>query len=448
MQKIFFIVLAVIAYSASAQLTVTPGSQLNFSGNAQLVLLNTDLINNGNLNTGTGKVTFLGNVSSDISGSQTTQFYALEINKGAASSVVLQRPVNVSQQINFLAGNLDLNGFNLDLGNTGSLNGEQETSHVIGASGGTISFNTLLNAPSSANPGNLGILITSSQNLGNTIIRRGHQSQASLNGSGSSVLRYYDITPAVNSSLNATLRFNYLTAELNGLDENALIQWEKQTAPNWVALGYDGRNTSTNYVEENGISTFGRFTLSTVNNALPVKFISFNTQCNGSAVLLTWKTAEEQNSSYYLVQRSADGVDWIAEGNVQAAGNANTENDYSYIDNAPVANSYYRIAEYDLDGKSQFTKALLTSCSSQEVFRLWPNPVTDVLYINMTVNTSSPAIIKLYDGKGALIKQQSESLLRGNNLLNVNVKGLASGVYFATITYNNGQLYTQKVMKE
>ena len=38
-----------------------------------------------------------------------------------------------------------------------------------------------------------------------------------------------------------------------------------------------------------------------------------------------------------------------------AAGNSNSERSYSFTDNDPVQNNYYRIAEYDLDGKSQFT---------------------------------------------------------------------------------------------
>jgi hypothetical protein len=44
-----------------------------------------------------------------------------------------------------------------------------------------------------SNPANLGIFITSDKNLGNVTIRRGHQSQPNISGSGNSILRYYDI---------------------------------------------------------------------------------------------------------------------------------------------------------------------------------------------------------------------------------------------------------------
>jgi len=242
-----------------AQLTITNGAQFIITGNLQLTLSNTDLVNSGNLLPGSGTISFTGSSSSSIGGNQTSRFYNLQVNKSAGGNVVLLKPISIDQQINFTSGLLDLNGFDADLGTTGSLNGEQESSHIIGTNGGTVIFNTTLNAPSSANPGNLGMLITSAQNLGNTTIKRGHQSQANGSGTGNSILRFYDILPAGNTALNATLRFPYFDGELNGLDENSLILWEKQAAADWNALGFTNRSTTANYVEQNAVSAFNRF---------------------------------------------------------------------------------------------------------------------------------------------------------------------------------------------
>ena len=158
---------------------------------------------------------------------------------------------------------------NIDLGATGAVNGESETSRLIGFAGGYIQIINTLNAPSSANPGNLGAIITSPQNLGSTTIRRGEQSQANGGGAGSSILRYYDISPATNSGLNATLRFSYFNAELNGLDENTLVLWRSPDNISWSNQGFTTRNTITNYVEKTGIDAFSRWTLSATSNPLP-----------------------------------------------------------------------------------------------------------------------------------------------------------------------------------
>jgi hypothetical protein len=141
-------------------------------------------------------------------------------------------------------------------------------------------------------------------------------------------------------------------------------------------------------------------------------------------------------------------VQWIALGKVTAAGNSAVETAYSFVDGSPSGNDYYRIAEYDLDGKVQFTKVLHTACSSQEAFKIWPNPVSDNLYIGMTAAANEEVIIKLFDVKGALVRLQQASLLPGNNLLSVDVKGLAAGLYYIAFIYNNRQLHMQKVIKK
>jgi len=444
--KKFLIATAVIMVCLLSSRPVV--AQFTITGNLQLTLFNTDLVNNGSFLPGAGTLAFTGSSSAFIKGSQGTPFYNLQINKSAGGNVVLQNSIGVGGQINFVSGLLDLNGFDADLGSTGSLNGEQESSHVVGANGGTVIFNTTLNAPSSANPGGLGAIITSTQNLGNTVIRRGHESQANSSASGTSVLRYYDILPANNTALNATVRIHYLEGELNGLDENSLLLWEKQATQDWTALGADSHDASANYVEKGAIPSFGLFTLSTAPVPLPVNFISFDAHCNGNSVMLNWKTAQEVNSHYFLVERSTDGLQWSVAGQVAAAGNTAVETAYSFADNPPTGNDYYRIAEYDLDGKMQLTKVLQTACGVQEVFKLWPNPVEDRLYVNMTAAAGGEVIIQLFDGKGALVLVRREVLAPGNNLLSIDVKGIAAGLYYAAFIYNNKQIQMQKVIKK
>jgi Secretion system C-terminal sorting domain len=427
----------------SGQLTITPGAQLSITGSLQLTLSNSDLVNNGSFSAGTGTVSFTGSAAAAIGGSQATHFNTLQLNKSGTGNLTLQNSISIGQQINFTSGLLDLNGFDADLGTTGSLNGEQESSHIVGANGGAVVFTAMLNAPAAVNPGNLGVLISSAQNLGNTVIRRGHQQQ----GPGS-LLRYYDIAPSNNTALNATLRLYYLDAELNGLDENSLMIWEKPVAQPWRNIGEDSRDLVANYVEQTGIAAFDSFTLTTASAPLPVLFDQFDAQCHGNSVVLNWSTAKEENSHYFSVERSSDAGPWAALGTVPAAGNSSLETAYSFVDNSPTGNDYYRIGEYDLDGKVQYTKVLSTDCNSPEAFSIWPNPVSDRLTISITAAAGEDAIIKLFDGKGALVRLQQSHLLRGSNLLGIDVKGLAAGLYYTAIIVKGRQLKLMKVIKK
>jgi hypothetical protein len=76
-------------------------------------------------------------------------------------------------------------------------------------------------------------------------ILRSHQPKANPgNAAATSIQRSYLIMPDNNTGLNATLRFYYLDAELNGKNENTLTLWRSTDGIHWVLAGVDNRNTS------------------------------------------------------------------------------------------------------------------------------------------------------------------------------------------------------------
>lgn len=448
-EKILFLLLLFCTYTLSAQLTITPGAQFSIFSDTKLTLQNTDLINNGNfLVATTSAISITGDASSFIGGDEAVRFFKLEINKTRNQSVLLQKTISAGNSVSFISGFLNLNGFDLDLETTGHLDGESEDRRIIGPNGGNVVFSTNLNTPTNSNPANLGIFITSNQNLGNVIIKRGHQSQNG-SGLGTSILRYYDINPVNNTNLNGTLRFNYFNEELNGLDKNSLIFFESPDAINWTNLGFTSRDMVDNFVEKTSINNFGRFTLFNDNNPLAVHFISFNANCEGDKVLLKWKTAQEQNSSRFDIERSVDGIRWTVIGNVPASNNSNTEIGYYFTDNNPPQNGFYRIAEYDLDGRVQYSNIVRSLCNTTDLFKLWPNPVHEMVFINILSNSESQAMIKIFDSKGALVKEQKSTLLQGNNQLGIDMRSLSNGIYSLSVNWNNGQMKkTVQVLKQ
>jgi hypothetical protein len=83
-----------------------------------------------------------------------------------------------------------------------------------------------------------------------------------LTNGAQSIHRYFQITPATNSQLNATLRFFYLDKELAGIDEAALQLWKGADLGNyWLFNGRDSVNVKANYIVKTGIDHFTRYTL-------------------------------------------------------------------------------------------------------------------------------------------------------------------------------------------
>jgi Secretion system C-terminal sorting domain len=445
---LLLLVTAFVTHAALAQLTVTTGAQFAMTGPVQLTLQNTSLIINGGFAAGTSSVSFTGNSPSSIGGAQAIQFGELEINKSNGSSVQLQRAIAVSQRILFTAGFLNLNGFNTDLGTTGILQNESQTARFTGPNGGEVFFNVNLNAPLAENPANLGLFITSPQNLGNVTIRRGHKSQVNNAGGANSILRYYEIIPANNTALDAALTFSYFDAELNNLTENDLLLFESSDAATWTNLGFTTRDLNGNFLSKTGIGTLARFSLFSSSIPLPVHFVSINAKCKEDKVLVAWKTAQEANIQRYSIERSEDGNTWTAIGELPPSGTGAAEKSYTYSDNAPLQNGYYRIAEYDLNGTMHYSSAIRTSCAPSDVFSVFPNPVSNKLFIKITAAGNSTALIQLFDSKGRMVKQRAENIMRNANLLIVDMTGLAKGIYHLSVEWNNGQVRkTSQVMK-
>ncbi len=237
------------------------GGHLVQSGGSQMVLQNAEFINNGTFESTLGTVVMMGDGSdaqSAIGGDSLSTFYNLQINK-SANGAQLQQNIQINNELVMTSGTLDLNGDTITLESVnGNIVNESESSRVIGPSGGMIQKTVTLNAPSNENPGNMGVSISSSQDLGSTLIQRAHPAQG-LNG-GNSIERSFTIAPTNNGDLGATLRFYYLDAELNSNTESDLGPWRQDSAF-WYNPASANLDATNNYVQVDSIDFFSRWTL-------------------------------------------------------------------------------------------------------------------------------------------------------------------------------------------
>ena len=436
--------LIMVIQSAAAQNTfkIQPGAIIKITGGEQITLQDMNLDNDGTFNMvpGDGTIRFSGSQNNTITGTSVPNFDVLEMAKTGGGKLSLLRNININSAINFTSGLLDLNNKNILLQPTALLNSESESSRITGANGGYVEITKTLNAPSAVNPGNLGAIITTSQNLGSTIIRRGHKSQVNANGNGNSIFRYYDIIPSNNSALNATLRLQYFDAELNGLGESIIVLWKSIDNITWTNQGFTTRNTVTNFVEKINITDFSRWTLSSPANVLPISFLLFNANCTGNHVVINWKTTFELNTVRFVVERSAAGNVWTPIGILPASGVPGSVQNYTYVDVDPLpAGGLYRIAGYNINGQAQYTSIIHMDCGISDGWQVSPNPVQEQLFLHINTASASPVTVKVFDEGGALVSEQHNALLPGINELTVNMKILAAGLYHIVAEWGNGK---------
>ncbi len=238
------------------------GGDVVVKGSPTLKLKDTRWVNDGDFSADQGTVTFSGLNSDTIGGSSATTFHRLLVDKNTAE-LVLGINTQVNDALEFLTGNLNLNGFDLGLNApNGNLLGESETNRVLDSLGGELYTQLAINNVSTLNPGNIGLAISSTDNLGLTEIRRGHIAFNNLLGSQSSIGRYFEVIPS-NSGATASLRFYYFDIEnANSLVESSLQLFNSTDGGlTWTAVGKRNQDVGANWVEITDVDPEGLWTL-------------------------------------------------------------------------------------------------------------------------------------------------------------------------------------------
>jgi len=303
--------------------------------------------------------------------------------------------------------------------------------------------------PNNRNAGNLGAVITSSQNVGNLAVSRSHKPAVNPASAGfTGIQRTFNIQPQFNVALNATLRFYYLDAELNGKDESSLVLWKSEDGINWQEVGADSRNSVSNYVEKTGITAFSSWTLTDASNPLPIKLLNFSAVCNNSNTGINWTTATEINAASFTIEKSLDGNNWSAIATVEAANNANGHQ-YSYADAHPTATAFYRLKLNDKDGSFIYSPVFSGGCSDVTMpFAVYPNPAVSSTVARIAVRQGGNAVIKILSADGKLMQTKSAGLTTGVNAITLQVAGFAAGSYTVQVLLQNGTVLRGGFVKQ
>ncbi|MEO5501001.1 MAG: T9SS type A sorting domain-containing protein [Ginsengibacter sp.] len=163
---------------------------------------------------------------------------------------------------------------------------------------------------------------------------------------------------------------------------------------------------------------------------LPVTLTDFQVQRSGITNTVSWKTSQELNSSYFLIQRSNDGSNFTEIGRVKAAGKSATIKNYSFADAAPKKGiNYYRIKMVDLDNSGRFSDIKNIRNEGLLIFSLYPNPVKGNLVLEWNSESAGKAVVIITDLSGHIIYNKESEIITGNNKVVVDVSKFAKGIY-------------------
>ena len=152
-----------------------------------------------------------------------------------------------------------------------------------------------------------------------------------------------------------------------------------------------------------------------------------------NSVLLEWSTASEENNDYFTIERSFNGVSWVAIGKVNGAGTTTVENFYSFEDKEPVEGiSYYRLKQTDYNGEYSYSsvKCINRPKKPNDSFVVYTNHEANAFIVDGEVIAACP--IEVYSTTGARVYNVSFNTISVNKVL-INVKDLPAGSYFVKI---------------
>lgn len=118
--------------------------------------------------------------------------------------------------------------------------------------------------------------------------------------------------------------------------------------------------------------------LSPAGAPLPVKLGPLTAFERNNGVQIDWTAYSEENLDKYVVERSADGSQFLPIGDVDAR-NVTSESKYGYFDANPLPGiSFYRLRNVDIDGKTGLSNIVRVNLSKSATdLRLYPNPTTN-----------------------------------------------------------------------
>ena len=189
-----------------------------------------------------------------------------------------------------------------------------------------------------------------------------------------------------------------------------------------------------------------------VTSIFPLHLISFSAKAQNTQVLLQWQTAQEENTSHFIIERSTNGVEYLRIGKVKAAGYSAAQRNYTYIDTSLSSSKvyYYRLKMIDKDGSFTYSKVEKINISRIDKFVVYPNPTQNSIRIFSGKSNMGFQSIKVISSLGRTVKElfNVSSLELSESGVEIDLKDLTPGIYFVQVTDSSGHISTQKVIKQ
>ncbi|GAB4491115.1 MAG: hypothetical protein OHK0045_16540 [Raineya sp.] len=412
-----------------------------------------DIINNGTFNGSAGTIQMTGNSEQQVQGSSVVDVGTFTINNGGNGvSVTNTRSLRIHTALNLTDGRLFTSDASpVRFTTTASNPTETNANHIRGtaimeqrAVGGA-AFSSFLMFSMAAG-GDVGNLTLTRRSGDGTATSRGFvPTQGFVNPIGFESIDAHwlvDITNTTSGNRNAT--FSWISDWDNGKNLAQMQLWRTTSpftiATPWFLYNAGLLNLPTRTHTESNISLSALrngWTLSDQVNPLPVDMLAFDVRLvKGQDVEVLWTTLNELNVAHYIVERSADNLNFERISSVLAKNLA--ENKYLYTDeNAKGLGKsvlYYRLVQVEQSGARRITPSKAVYFKKEFWVGVYPNPYKDEFHVKIYNPQAKTIFLTITDNLG---NTHLRTTLQGEEIHfkpSDRLPYLPAGVYFLQIS--------------
>lgn len=190
----------------------------------------------------------------------------------------------------------------------------------------------------------------------------------------------------------------------------------------------------------------------TNSDILPIELLTATAKISkdGNGVDILWATASEKDNAWFIIERSADGINFEQIAKIAGSGNTSSPVYYNHKDSNPNNGvNYYWIKQIDFNGTSSYAGRLLSvnfGNIQRSEFQVYPNPVKDKLFVNMKGRGTEDIGVAVYNMVG---EQLIDFKVSGTQPIKVDMNTLKQGVYLLRLkeVKTGKMLFVSKIIK-
>ena len=200
---------------------------------------------------------------------------------------------------------------------------------------------------------------------------------------------------------------------------------------------YTSEQTSPQLYRLTSGVTYSDYTTCGSSIVLPIELTSFTATCDGN--------------DYFVLERSADAVNFAEVTRVAGAGNSIEPIDYVYTDYGIIGgDNYYRLVQVDYDGTRTASEIVFVRCYNADGdpdVQIYHNPFADNMTLNFRNFGQSPATIEVYDMLGKLVATRKVNCSQDEYEVVMSFDAMPSGTYCVRVSSAN-VVINRQVVKE